>query len=149
DEDPAEIFLDAVPTLLAAGRAHIASRNGGVPCDKPATLGWRKREHGEEWTWEPQGKRIGWVAEKQIWLLPDVAIGEVDAMLRDQGRGIRISRRTLGRRLREAGKLIAFDDGTFTKVVRIDGSSQRVFVVDLGIALDVTRLDVTEYETPF
>jgi hypothetical protein len=142
DEDPVELFLDAVPTVLASGRAHLASRDGRAPLCDASAFGWQQRQHGDEMVWVPQGRTIGWVANAQIWLLPDAAIGEVNAMLREQGRGIPIARRALGLRLREAGRLVEHDEDTFTKVVRVGGSIQRVFVVEAG------TLGVTDPSAP-
>src|SRR5215469_1511593 len=39
-EDPVEIFLDAVPAVLASGRAHIAGRDGSAPDGNPTAFGW-------------------------------------------------------------------------------------------------------------
>jgi len=155
DEDPVEIFLDAVPEVLSSGRAHIARCDGSEPCQEPFVFGWIRRadkmaEQGSDGSftstpqWMARGRCIGWLAGSKLWLSPDAAIAEINAMLHEQGRVIPISRLALGRRLREAGRLVEPDGGT-TKPVWIGGATVRVFVLDATKVLGIT----SEPETPF
>jgi hypothetical protein len=148
EDDPVTMFVEAIPTLLAAGRAHVSGRDGEVPQDgdDPNVLGWRRRvstlheAHGcyteVESTHQPLGDRIGWVEGGALWLLPDETIAAVNRMLREQGRGIPVSQRTLGRRLREAGWLVDFTEGSNCKSVKVSGSAHRVFAMERGRVLE-------------
>jgi hypothetical protein len=139
-EDPVTIFVEAVPALLAAGRAHLTDKDGNKPgkadrgADTAFLFGWRKRERetftGTRNEWSPQGDRIGFLVELQVWLLPEIAIAAINRLLGEQGRSLPIGRHTLGKRLREAGWLAETDKQSFTVVKRADGAPQRVFVFE-------------------
>jgi hypothetical protein len=139
-EDPVEMFINAIASALASGRAHLTSRDGTKPAYAPSLLGWRRitktyeRETagdtycGTNDDWSPQGDRIGWLASEHAWILPDESIAVIEHVLREQGRSIAISRNTLGKRLRETGWLIEIGKDSFTKVVNIGEGTARVFV---------------------
>src|SRR5262249_46410132 len=109
-EDPVDVFINAVRSVLAAGRAHLTDRKGLEPADNPSSLGWRGHtiptRTGPEVEWLPRGDRVGWLVSGQVWLLPDESIAVIAGALREQGRSLAISRSTLGKRLREQGWLI-------------------------------------------
>jgi hypothetical protein len=133
--DPVVVFLEAVPALLAAGKAHFADRNGELPSDfDPVALGWRRKSTMHENdigpTHLPCGTCIGWVEDDELWLIPDAAIAAVDALLREQGQGIAITKSTLGKRLWDSGKLKERGtDGRPTALKKIGGVTQRVYVL--------------------
>jgi hypothetical protein len=143
-EDPVQMFVEAIPAVLAAGMGHLANRGGEVPETEgnPTVFGWRRRSSfskevsaevtqiGSEWA--PQGVGIGWIEGYELWVLPDPAIAAVQRMLREQGKSLAIGRNALGKQLRDAGWIIDSTDGSFTKVVTVGGSSQRVFAMDRG-----------------
>jgi hypothetical protein len=70
-------FLTLLRTAIAAGRAHVAARNGGIP-DDPGIRGWcpsrlaRNRGRAE---WLPQGTRVGWLDGPDLLLDIDSAYG--------------------------------------------------------------------------
>jgi hypothetical protein len=140
-EDPVDMFVNAIPSALASGRAHLTSKDGTKPACAPSLLGWQRTTktykpesagdiyYESKDDWSPQGERIGWLASEHVWILPDESIAVVERVLREQGRSIAIGRHTLGRRLRERGWLIEIGKDSFTKVVNIGAEgTARVFV---------------------
>jgi len=120
------MFVEAIASVLAAGRAHLTDKDGCKPADDdPSVFGWRKSqrktlmETRDEWS--PQGDRIGWLVGEQVWLLPDESMAAVNRLLHEQGRSIPVSRNSLGKRLREQEWLTETDKDTFTKKVRLGG----------------------------
>ena len=132
-EDPADVYMNAVPSLLAAGRAHLTTKGGNHP-NNPSCFGWRKVPRRNQLEvlkddWLPQGDRIGWLADNQVWLLPDESVAAVERLLREQGRSLAVSRNALGKRLREKNLLAETDQKSFTKTKRIGVGAVRVFVL--------------------
>jgi len=132
-EDPADVYMNAVPSLLAAGRAHLTTKGGNHP-NNPSCFGWRKVPRRNQLEvlkddWLPQGDRIGWLADNQVWLLPDESVAAVERLLREQGRSLAVSRNALGKRLREKKLLAETDQKSFTKTKRIGVGAVRVFVL--------------------
>jgi hypothetical protein len=145
DADPVTMFVGAISTLLSAGKAHVVSRSGATPYDADPTLyGWRPllRTNGEpeetRGLYQPQGDKIGYLDGDRLFLLPDVAIGAVNRMLRDQDRELPASRSTLGRRLRECGWLDEIGEDSPAKPVKLAGETSRVWV------MRASRLVVTD-----
>jgi hypothetical protein len=133
-EDPVDIFVNAIPALLAAGKAHLADKDGSKPGSDPSLLGWREStrydaQRNSHTYWVEQGDRIGWLADGQVWLLPDVSVAAVERLLRDQGRSLGIGRNALGKRLREKDWLVETDRGSFTRTKRTNAGPARVFVL--------------------
>jgi hypothetical protein len=151
-DDPVRLFTEAIPSVLSAGRAHIDDRSEQKPPPgDPAMLGWRKptsifitssvhgtpttefeiaSDPGEPTERRAQGDCIGWADKEGLWLLPEPAIKAVNDMLRAQGREVTLNHIALGRRLREAGWLTAWDKNTFTKLTKIKGAPLRVFAMN-------------------
>ena len=73
DADPVLAYLRALAALVAAGRAHLASPAGERP-PEPRRWGWRRQEHGEAGSFDPQGELIGWVEDgTDVYLHPEAA----------------------------------------------------------------------------
>jgi hypothetical protein len=150
EEDPVAMFVESIPEVLASGMAHVAGRDGEVPQDvrDPAPLGWRRRtsvlyeerdggftETGS--THMPLGDLIGWVEGPQLWLLPAAAFKAVETLLRGQGKALPITAGTLGKRLRDAGHLIALgEDNRPGKLMKVGGQAIRVFVMRRDSRID-------------
>jgi hypothetical protein len=139
-DDPVDMYRNAIGSVLAAGRAHLTETTGAQP-DDPSLLGWRRIPRrdslgGQHFDWMPQGDRIGWLSSDQIWLLPDESIAAADRMLREQGRSLGISRNALGKRLREKS-MIETTPKSFTKVCWVGNRSIRAFVFRASDLLDV------------
>jgi len=130
-EDPVNMFVEAISSVLASCRAHLVNKDGTEPADA-LSLGWRRTPReilgAMRYDSSPQGYRMGWVAGEQIWLLPNESIAVIEGTLREQGRSLGIGRSTLGKRLREKGWLIELGkNDNPTKPVNIGGHTVRVF----------------------
>ena len=84
-EDPARRFLTVLGAAVASGRAYIG--NAADPDESPADpgeLGWLKRtmvSGGHQFDeWMPQGERVGWVNEEDLYLIPDAAFAVAERM---------------------------------------------------------------------
>jgi hypothetical protein len=115
-QNPAERFLNLVGSAISSGRAHIASTGyGGQPPD-PEAMGWQvvaRTEDAQE-VWRGLGRCIGWVKDEMIYLDPEAAYAEVQALASAQHATLAVTKDTLWKRLFEAGKIAARDEGKNT-----------------------------------
>jgi hypothetical protein len=110
--DPAQCFLEALQTALAAGKAHVAGANGGPP-DMPQAWGWR----AEGKTWSPCGKRVGWVDCPALYLDPKMALAVAQDAAPDE-KALKVGEKTLNKRLSDAEHLVQIDAKRDRLVVR-------------------------------
>jgi hypothetical protein len=104
--EPCEHFIRLLAAALASGRAHCAGPDGSAPGGAESEAwGWR-REGG---SWQPMGRRIGWIDGTALYLEPDAAHAEAQELARQQGDTLPLSPRTLWRRLQERGFLVERD----------------------------------------
>ena len=129
--EPTRRFLDLLAAALASGRAHVASPNGDVP-EMPEAWGWRQVTIGsgqyQRDEWQAQGKRIGWVDKGNLYLEPEGAYAEAQALAREQGDTLAVSVRTLHKRLHERCLLVTTDQvrQTYTTRHTIEGVRRSV-----------------------
>lgn len=116
DNEPAKRFLDLLMSSIASGGAHLAGANGNAPVDPddaqddtPVACGWR-RHSPSALTWEPQGLRIGWVDNGEIYLDPDASYQAAQRAAGGGGDALVIAAATLRKRLRERGFLQGVSD---------------------------------------
>jgi hypothetical protein len=123
--EPTARFLELTRASLAAGRAHLQSREGTTPDKSPGACGWRCVGNGN---WSPQGDCIGWVEGDDLYLQPTAAYRLVQVAGRDAGEVLAISEQTLKKRLHEKGLLASTDAARQTLTVRkrIGGTSKDV-----------------------
>ena len=112
DENPAVRFLSVLASAIAGGRAHVANEKGDAPVDAEA-WGWRQLDD-----WRPQGDRVGWVKEGQVYLNPDAAMLVVQRFANETGEAIPITSEILAKRLRDKGLLASTDEARGTLYVR-------------------------------
>jgi hypothetical protein len=110
--EPTNLYLRLLLAALASGRAHIAAADGSAPTD-PAAWGWRQNrlgtaDHAGD-GWEPQGKRIGWLDDRYLYLEPEAAFAEAQRLAGEQGESLPLTPRTLAKRLHERGLLAAVE----------------------------------------
>jgi hypothetical protein len=101
DAEPATQFLRLIAAALSSGRCHTDGTDGHVPPERAGACGWRDGQ--------PQGRCIGWVDGDNLYLDPEAAFAEAQALARDQGTAISVTARTLWRRLAEKGLLASRD----------------------------------------
>jgi hypothetical protein len=140
EEDQVESFLDAIPEMLAAGTAHVATTDGRSPSNSGnSAFGWHIWNGVNDDEWRPQGNCIGYVDGDQL-LLPDAAIGAANRLLSSQGRAVTINKGTLGKRLSDAGHLLTVgNDGRPAKPRWIGRTNVRVYVLSLEQVLGSNR----------
>ena len=139
--EPAKRYVVLVAEALASGAAHLAAANGGPP-ESAGAWGWREvtvgPPGGERWEWRAQGKRIGYVKDKDVYLLPAPAYAVAESLLRDTGESLGVSERGLRRRLWQQGFLASTDEKRETHAVqRVLGDARRTVLCmrteDLGV----------------
>jgi hypothetical protein len=108
--EPTRRFRELLSAALASGRAHVANPEGGEP-EVPKAWGWRKATVGsrdlEREEWRPQGERIGWLEDEDLYLEPDATLAAVHKQGRDSGEPLAVTGRTLRKRLHECGLLLS------------------------------------------
>jgi hypothetical protein len=107
--EPTAHFLRLLSAVIVSGRAHFA----GVDTDRPKNashFGWRD-EH-------PLGRCIGWVKGDDLYLSPDAAFAEAQKLAAEQGESLTVAARTLWKRCKERGLLVAVDERRQRSTVR-------------------------------
>ena len=78
--EPTRRFRELLSAAISSGRAHVANPGGGSP-EVPVAWGWREATVGtgdfEREEWRPQGERIGWLEDEDLYLEPDAALAAV------------------------------------------------------------------------
>jgi hypothetical protein len=132
-EDAVEIFLGALGSALASGRVFAADwETSKAPQGAEEACGWRMAQQGEHVEWRAHGDRIGWLRGDQLYLFPDVAYTAVERLLNSS---LGVSKRTLIRRLGEAGVIAEHDHEKNVKTVSSDGEKQKVLALRAGRVL--------------
>jgi hypothetical protein len=128
--EPAQLFVRLLVDALASGRAHVAGPDGAEP-ENPSAWGWRcvtiGTGYSEREEWQAQGRRVGWLEGPDLYLLPNAAFAEAQALAAQQGEALPVSARTLWRRLRERGLLASWDEvrQRYTVRRRLQGHDRR------------------------
>ncbi len=139
--EPTQHFIRLLLAALSSGRAHVAAIDGTEP-EAPAVCGWRKRRFSngtvtaEEW--QPQGRRIGWCDDENLFLEPDAAYSEANKLAGEQGESLAVSATTLRKRLQAQGYLVTTDTNRGTLTVRktIEGTRKNVLHLSGKILTD-------------
>ena len=116
DAEPVAVYLELLRAALVSGRAHIAAPDGRVP-DTPGAWGWRCSTSSASEEWRPQGDRIGYVEDDDLYLVPQAAYKAAQSV-GGEGSGLAISAQTLNKRLSERGYLCSTDRSRDTLTVR-------------------------------
>lgn len=121
--EPTRRFREFLSAAIASGQAHVASPEGSRP-EMPGAWGWR--ESADEY--KPQGKRIGWLKGKDLYLEPEASYAAAQKQGRDSGEPLTATVHTLRKRLFERGLLASTDEGRGTLTVRrtLEGSRRCV-----------------------
>jgi hypothetical protein len=132
--EPTQHFLRLLSAAIASGRAHLASPAGGEPMT-PQAYGWRPVTVGTgpyvTSDWNPEGRRIGWLDDKDLYLEPEAAFAEAQSLAVQQGEALSVSPQTPRKRLHERRLLASTGkeaEGRETLIVRrtIEGSRRDV-----------------------
>ena len=129
--DPIEIFTATIRQILATQKAHLRTRNGGVP-EHADLYGYIITQgHGEAVNYKACGPCIGWLdAEKSEFLLDPNAL----AYIKKQSDGhLAVTDQTFAKRLKDAQLLIRTDAARQRNTVRqtIDGHPRNVLAMNM------------------
>jgi len=147
EANPIDRFLALLRTAIAAGRAHVAARNGGIP-DDPGTRGWcSTRPARNHWRAEMVAPRresrlAGWSGP-----LPGHRLGLRRSRAAAAGvDGIAVGIQTLIKRLHESGRLKSIDEKREKLKIRrvIDGRRLEV----LHLPAEVLEHSIVEKNRP-
>jgi len=132
---PAGLFLRLLSAAVASGYAHIGDKDGNEPRD-PQRWGWRPEAsyvgEGTHTRHKPQGVRVGWLVDGELYLEPDASFAAVQRFARDQGESFSITANTLRRRLKERGLLASTDTARGKLTVRKTLQGSRRDVLHVG-----------------
>jgi hypothetical protein len=119
--EPAGVFQRLLLAAVASGYAHVADEHGDAP-NEAQRWGWRLEEYrtkdGTDAVARPQGTRVGWLADGELYLEPEASFTAVQRFARDQNESFAISAQTLRRRLKEKGLLATTDESRGKLTVR-------------------------------
>lgn len=143
--DPAELFVRFIQAALISNQVYLADkRTGGAPVGLEQVAGWTVTQKyvGESrveplWDHGPNTLRVGWTDCNHVYLDPDVSYQVAQKLARAQGGAFPLQKRTLHRRLDDAGKLKIKDGRNQTEGrnrttarVLIEGRQINVLVFD-------------------
>ena len=119
--EPTRRFRELLSAAISSGRAHVAGPEGGYP-ETPEAWGWRQATVGtgdfEREEWRPQGQRVGWLEDEDLYLEPDAVFAAIQKQGRDSGESLVVTGRTLRKRLHERGLLLSTDKARQVLTVR-------------------------------
>lgn len=138
--DPAQLFYRLVLAALESGDCHVTTPKGDPP---PApdclSLGWRRKggsQRNDEY--EPCGRRIGWIDDGGLYLIPDAALRAARALSHDSDR-ISSTPLALHRLLFDRGYIVCAerDRNRYTTRKYFDGKRTAVLHLRLPSAAEV------------
>jgi hypothetical protein len=127
--DQVQRFFGLLRAALAAGKAHVANKQGYSP-KEPKSWGWSIPAND----WLPRGTLVGWVDGNSLYLEPEAAYAVAQAMAQAGGEPLTVSSKTLHKRLKERGLLASTDRQRGRLVVRRTLEGHRREVLHLRVA---------------
>lgn len=150
--EPTGRFRELLSAAIASGRAHVADPEGDRPQNADA-WGWRVATVGggdfEREEWKPQGERVGWIEDEDLYLEPEAAYAAVQKQGRDSGDSLTVTGRILRKRLHERGLLLSVDDARQVLTVRrtLGGSRRDVLhTSDDLLSVHIEKPDQPDHE---
>jgi hypothetical protein len=119
-------FVTYLGTSVTTGRAHIQSKDGGIPRNA-LVLGWRSVGADKYERLEGQGACIGWVDGDALYIEPRAALSVIKSVSTSLGDHLGTTERALGKALREGGLLQRYDDGRNTTKMSLAGQRRHVY----------------------
>lgn len=148
DNDPVTRFLELMTSALVSGQVHVATKPGEAP-KGAENWGWRKSS-GEYEKLHPQGKRVGWLDDAELYLEPSAAMAAAQELGRGTGAPIVEGVKTLGKRLKDQGILRRGEPARRTNQVRvsIEGESCSVWHLPAQVISDRFAVPGEESQDP-
>ena len=126
DQDDVSRFLSFLQGALASGKAHLVMPDGTRP-PQAERYGWRQVEGANGASWQATGDKIGWLSEEGDLLLePTATYAAVQKLARDSNDSLNTTKRTLWKRLTNAGVIYAPEKDRNTHKVTLEGSRRNV-----------------------
>lgn len=141
ESDPTDVFVAGIKQAVATGAGHFRTLNGGIPLSAEL-LGWtQEQSHGELPTYKSRGPCIGWVKRDVDEMYLDVTAGYA-VVKKACGAELALSKNTLIKRLKDAGKLCRVDDGRGRNTVRITAEQhpRQVLCLPISEVLDTNEV---------
>jgi hypothetical protein len=129
--DPVRRYVELLQAAVTTGSAHVATLSGSAPQPGEA-YGWRVRETQYETEWQPQGRRIGWLSDNDLYLEPVAAYAMAKELAHRSDTLLSLSEPRLRKMLLERGWLETTDAPdrggrrTTTRVMDAQGGRRRV-----------------------
>jgi hypothetical protein len=126
-EDPVKRFIELIQAAFVIGQAHLADSRTQEAPSEAKKWGWRENRFNEL---VPQGLRIGWLNQDEVWLQPDAVFSVVQRIASSQHASISVSKETLWKRLAHQG-IIQVSEGEQKNLVKrsVGGGRPRVLIV--------------------
>jgi hypothetical protein len=143
ETDPADAFLTQLGSAISSKVAYLAGPKGGQPQGFEAACGWVEDSRsygGITWRAPANSRQVGWVSASNLYLEPDAAY----LAARKMGTAVMVSRRMIGRLLRDSGKLLGWDQARGVVTIRrvLEGTSKEVLWLSrdaLGIGVQPVK----------
>jgi hypothetical protein len=135
--DPCDVFCATVRSILGSGHGHFRTVNGGIP-GSPTMLGWTEEQTlGDLPTYKSHGPCLGWVDWTADEIFIDIT-GGFNAIKKNAGADIPLTKQTLIKRLKDASLLTRTDEGRQRNTVRITAEKhpRQVLALPLSTILD-------------
>jgi len=142
ESDPCDMFCQAVRQIFAQGLAHMRSLSGGVPIGAKL-VGWiQEHGDGEMPVFKSRGVCIGWINTDKNEMYVDVTAG-FNIIKKVAGSEMSLTKQTMMKRLKDAGKLARVDDARQRNTIRInaDGHPRNVLCMSISDTLEEKELD--------
>jgi hypothetical protein len=142
--DPVKTFARLLSAVIGSGMAHLMDKEGCQPSPAGA-YGWTQQMHGhgfsERENWYPQGSRIGWLDDDDLYLEPEAAYAAIKKLAASQGTAFAISQTTLWKRLDEKGMLKSKEPGRLQAKASLQDRRVRVIHLPADIIGVVSEED--------
>lgn len=143
--DPVQMWMQAIRQVLATGGGHLRTLSGGIPL-KANAVGWtEERASGEMATYKARGPTIGWIDWNKDEIFLDVTAG-FPIVRKAAGSEFSLTKQTLFKRLKEAGKLTRVDESRTRNTVRVtaDNIPRQVLAMSASEVLEMAEKPTEE-----
>jgi hypothetical protein len=135
--DPVTVYLGAVRSLVAAGKAYLVGRNGNAPA-QATSWGWKHFSIGETGgelrPTTPGAVCLGWIDGEDIYLHPANTYAAARKFATDAGHAFTVGKNTVHKDLHERQLLASKDKDHYTKKVTNPAPNQGRNFIHITVA---------------
>lgn len=129
--EPALRFIEFVSSGLSSQKCHVSSKGGTWP-EQAEKWGWRKCDgNPDSQYFESKGEQIGWVDDKNLYLIPKAATSLVNTLAERAGEPLGLDSTVFGRSLVQKGFINKHKEGRSTLQYRISDTKKRVWHIPI------------------